>query len=150
MGPRDSRNTVAGAVIPRFTTASATRSSSARSSVVNTSAVELVEKAWESSARTLSHFSATDTLENEVITVWKGSQNLLSCGIIWRGWGGVNKVKLAGRDRQDERDGRGFEVSGTSNPELRIAPFSPVSLVPRHSPWPRSPTADEFHSNREK
>src|SRR5437899_3869198 len=93
MGPRDSRNTVAGAVIPRFTTASATRSSSARSSVVNTSAVELVEKAWESSARTLSHFSATDTLENEVITVWKGSQNLLSCGIIiiWRGWGGVNE-----------------------------------------------------------
>jgi len=59
-------------------------------------------------------------------------------------------VKLAGRDRQDERDGRGFEVSGTSNLELRIAPFSPVSLVPRHSPWPRSPTADEFHSNREK
>src|SRR6267143_3851885 len=91
MGPRDSRNTVAGAVIPRFTPASAIRSSSARSSVVNTSAVELVEKAWESSARTLSHFSATDTLEKEVITVWKGSQNLLSCGIIWRGWGGVNE-----------------------------------------------------------
>src|SRR5713101_1856756 len=93
MGPRDSRNTVAGAVMPRFTTASATRSSSARSSIVDTSAPDLVEKAWESSARTLSHFSATDTLEKEVITVWKGSQNLLSSGIIiiWRGWGGVNE-----------------------------------------------------------
>jgi hypothetical protein len=51
----------------------------------------LVEKAWESSARTLSHFSANDALEKEVITVWKGSQNLLSGGIIWRGWGGVNE-----------------------------------------------------------
>jgi hypothetical protein len=51
----------------------------------------LVEKAWESSARTLSHFSANDALEKEVITVWKGSQNLLLGGIIWRGWGGVNE-----------------------------------------------------------
>jgi len=75
--------------MPRFTTASATRSSSARSSIVNTSAPDLVEKAWESSARTLSHFPANDALEKEVITVWKGSQNLLSGGIIWRGWGGV-------------------------------------------------------------
>src|SRR6267143_1280927 len=98
MGPRDSRNTVAGAVMPRFTTASATRSSSARSSIVNTSAVELVEKAWESSARIFSHFSATDTLEKEVITVWKGSQNLLSSGIIYGG-GGEEAMK----------DGMGWE-----------------------------------------
>src|SRR5437660_9522294 len=91
MGPRDCRNTAAGAVMPRFTTASATRSSSARSSIVNASAPDVVEKAWESSARTLSHFSATDALEKEAITVWKGSQNLLSSGIIWRGWGGVNE-----------------------------------------------------------
>src|SRR5712664_225443 len=91
MGPRDSRNTVAGAGMPRFTTASATRSSSARSSIVNTSAPDLVEKAWESSARTLSHFPANDALENEVITVWKGSQNRLSSGIIWRGQRRVNE-----------------------------------------------------------
>ena len=71
--------------MPRLTTASATRSSSARSSVGNSSGPDLVEKAWESSARTFSHFSATDTLEKEVITVWKGSQNQLSSGIIWRG-----------------------------------------------------------------
>ena len=99
--------------MPRFTTASATRSSSARSSVVNTSAVELVEKAWESSARTLSHFSATDTLENEVITVWKGSQNLLSSGIIWRGLRRVNE------EQRDERDRGGFEVRGSRFLELR-------------------------------
>ena len=77
--------------MPRFTTASATRSSSARSSIVNASAPDLVEKAWESSARTLSYFSAADALEKEAITVWKGSQNLLSSGIIWRGWRGVNE-----------------------------------------------------------
>ena len=77
--------------MPRFTTASATRSSSARSSIVNTSPPDLVEKAWESSARTLSHFSDNDALEKEVITVWKGSQNQLSGGIIWKGLGGVNE-----------------------------------------------------------
>jgi hypothetical protein len=39
--------------------------------------LDLVEKAWDSPARILSHFSARDALEKEVITVWKGSQNLL-------------------------------------------------------------------------
>ncbi len=77
--------------MPRFTTASATRSSRVRSSVVNTSAPDLVEKAWEISARTLSHVCATDALEKEVITVWKGSQNQLASGIIWRGTRRVNK-----------------------------------------------------------
>src|ERR1043165_78238 len=85
MVPSDSRKIVAGAVMPRFTTASATRSSRARSSTVKTSASELVENAWESSSRTLSHFPVNDVLEKEAITVWKGSQNLLSSGIIWRG-----------------------------------------------------------------
>ena len=91
MGPSDSRKTVAGAAIPLFTTAPATRSSKARSSVVSTSAPDLVEKAWEISARTLSHVSATDGLEKEVITVWKGGQSRLASGIIWRGCGGVNE-----------------------------------------------------------
>ena len=59
--------------MPRFTTASATRSSSARSSIVNTSAPDVVENAWDNSSRTLSHFSARDVLEKAVITVWKGS-----------------------------------------------------------------------------
>ena len=76
--------------MPRFTTASATRSSNARSPAVNSSGPDVVEKAWESSARTFSHVSATDALEKEVITVWKGCQNQLSSGIsgiIWRGVG---------------------------------------------------------------
>ena len=68
--------------MPRFTTASATRSSNPRSSGVNTSASALVEKAWVSSARILPHFPERDALEKEVITVWKGSQNLQSSGII--------------------------------------------------------------------
>jgi len=87
--------------MPRFTTASATRSSSARSSVVNTSAPDVVENAWDSSSRTLSHFSARDVLEKEVITVWKGSRNLLSRGIIWRGWKRVNERRRDERDRRD-------------------------------------------------
>src|SRR6185369_9049732 len=91
MGPSDSRKIVAGAVMPRFTTASATRSSSARSSTVKASVSDLVEDAWESSSRTLSHFPVNDVLEKEAITVWKGSQNLLSSGIIWRGSRGVNE-----------------------------------------------------------
>jgi hypothetical protein len=32
------------------------------------------------------------------------------------------------RERRDGRDGRRFEVSETSNPELRVALFPPVSL----------------------
>src|SRR5262245_43581459 len=91
MGPSDSRNIVAGAVMPRLTTVSATRSSSTRSSLANTSASDLVENAWDSSSQTLSHFLANVVLEKEVITVWEGSQNLLSSGIIWRGWRGVNE-----------------------------------------------------------
>ena len=71
--------------MPRFTTASATRSSSARSSIVDTSAPDLVEKAWESSARTLSNFSARVALEKEIITVWKGAQNLLSSALLYGG-----------------------------------------------------------------
>ena len=31
------------------------------------------------------------------------------------------------RDRRDERDGRRFEVFGTSNPELQAVPFSRCS-----------------------
>ena len=62
-----------------------------RSSVVSTSAPDLVEKAWEISTRTLSHVSATDALEKEVITVWKGSQSRLASGIILRGQRRVNK-----------------------------------------------------------
>src|SRR5205823_14624451 len=91
MGPSDSRKIVAGAVMPRFTTASATRSSRARSSTVKAAASDLVENAWESSSRTLSHFPVDDVLEKEAITMWKGSQNLLSSGIIWRGSRGVNE-----------------------------------------------------------
>jgi hypothetical protein len=30
-------------------------------------------------------------LEKEAISMWKDGQNLLSSGIIWRGWGGVNE-----------------------------------------------------------
>jgi len=87
--------------MPRFTTASATRSSSARSSIVNASAPDLVEKAWESSARTLSNFSARVDLEEEVITVWKDGQNLLPRGIIiWRGWGGVNEGTAPGHEER--------------------------------------------------
>lgn len=91
MGPSDSRNTVAGAVMPRLTTASATRLSNARSSSVNASASDFTEKACDSSARNLSHLPVADPLEKEAISVWKDSQNLLSSGIIWRGWGGVNE-----------------------------------------------------------
>ena len=58
--------------MPRFTTASATRSSNAKSSVVSTWTSDVVEKAWESSARTFPHFSATDVLGKKSITVWKG------------------------------------------------------------------------------
>jgi len=36
------------------------------------------------------------------------------------------------------------------SPILRVAPFSPVSLVPRHGPWPSSPTAHASHSTRKK
>jgi len=68
--------------MPRFTTASATRSSNPRSSGVNTSVSALVEKAWISSTRILSHFPERDVLVKEAISVWKGSQNLLSNGII--------------------------------------------------------------------
>jgi len=77
--------------MPRFTTALATRSSNARSSIVNTSAPDVLEKAWESSVWTFSHISASDALEKEVITVWKGSQNRLSSGIICRGQRRVNE-----------------------------------------------------------
>src|SRR5262245_26194070 len=104
MGPSESRNTVAGAVMPRFTTASATRSSNARSSVVNASTLGAVANAWDSSSRTLSHVSARDALEKEVITVWKGSRNLLSSGIIWRGWRRVNEGRRDKRDRRERRD----------------------------------------------
>ncbi len=104
--------------MPRFTTASATRSSSARSSVVNTSAPDVVENAWDSSSRTLSHFSARDALEKEVITVWKGSRNLLSSGIIWRGWRRVNK---RWRDEREMRERRDLEDQIVS---------LPVALVP--------------------
>ena len=68
--------------MPRFTTASATRSSNPRSSGVNRAASALVEKAWVSPARILSHFLERDALVKETISVWKGSQNLLSSGII--------------------------------------------------------------------
>ena len=77
--------------MPRFTTASATRSSRIRSSVVNNSGPDLVEKAWESSVRILSHFPGRDVLVKEAISLWKGSRNQLSSGIIWRGLGRVNK-----------------------------------------------------------
>ena len=79
--------------MPRFTTASATRSSRARSSAVNASASDLVENAWESSSRTLSHFPIDDVLEKKAITVWKGSQNLLSSGIILYGGGREESMK---------------------------------------------------------
>jgi hypothetical protein len=42
----------------------------------------LVEKAWVSSTRILSHFPERVALVKEAISVWKGSQNLLSNGII--------------------------------------------------------------------
>jgi hypothetical protein len=45
----------------------------------------LVEKAWESSVRILSHFPGRDILVKEAISVWKGGQNRLASGIIWRG-----------------------------------------------------------------
>jgi hypothetical protein len=45
----------------------------------------LVEKAWESSVRILSHFPGKDVLVKEAISVWKGSRNQLWSGIIWRG-----------------------------------------------------------------
>ena len=109
MGPSDSRNIVAGAVMPRFTTASAIRSSSARSSLANSSASDFIENAWESSSRTLSHFPAIAGLEEEVITVWKGSRNLLPSGIIWRGWGGVNELWRVVRDLRERRDAASSE-----------------------------------------
>ncbi len=124
MGPRDSRKTVAGAVMPRFTTASATRSSSARSSIVNTSAPDFVEKAWESSERILSHFPERGAMEKEVITVWKGCQNLLSSGIIWRGLGGVNEWQLAARDRRDPM----FGVRNSGNLEPRTSNRRPSRI----------------------
>ena len=77
--------------MPLFTTASATRSSNARSSTVYTSESDFTEKACNSSARNLSHFPVADPLEKEAISMWKDGQNLLSSGIIWRGWGGVNE-----------------------------------------------------------
>ena len=71
--------------MPRFTTASAIRSSNARSSTVNSSGPEFIEKAWASSARILPHVPGRTVLVEEAISVWKGSRNQLSSGIIWRG-----------------------------------------------------------------
>jgi hypothetical protein len=82
--------------MPRFTTASAIRSSSARSSTVNRSGPELVEKAWASSARILLHFPGRTVLVEEAISVWKGSRNQLSSGIIWRGGKRVNERRGKG------------------------------------------------------
>jgi hypothetical protein len=51
----------------------------------------LVEKAWENSARILPHFPGRTVLVEEAISVWKGSRNQLSSGIIWRGGKRVNE-----------------------------------------------------------
>src|SRR5215510_1872452 len=92
MGPSDSKKIVAGAVMPRFTTASATRSSSKRSSLVNASASILVANAWDSSSRTLPYFPAKDFLEKEAITVWKGSRIYYRAALYGGGGGGVNQT----------------------------------------------------------
>jgi len=42
---------------------------------------------------------------------------------------------IAAQDWREGRAGRGFEVFGTSNPELQIAPFSHISRVTPHGLW---------------
>ncbi len=107
--------------MPRFTTASATRSSRIRSSVVNNSGPDLVEKAWESSVQILSHFPGRDVLVKEAISVWKGSRNQLSSGIIWRGLGRVNEAprsKLRGILRNSPKPLPSFAKATEGSPRL--------------------------------
>src|SRR6266849_8823907 len=46
-----------------------------------------------------------------------------------------SRARLAGWARRGRARGPKFEVFETSNPELRIVPFSPVSRFMRHGLW---------------